>query len=334
MKPMNKYIYLIVTSLFALIIASCDNSDQNDNPVTIAISPWAGYSFALLAKELGYLDINKKEQIKFITYPSVNESRTAYENGNVDGMFATIIEVIESTQQGNKSPNIVLVTNTSNGSDKILARKGLKNLHDLKGKRIGVEEASLGMYMLNRALTINNIAFNEYIAVHINPEEMKKALEDNLIDAAVTYPPYSNGIASLAPNTIFHSGMISDEIIDILAIDKKVIDRNSDKIKLLIKGWLRAFEFYKNNPEKSQIIIKKSPGFEQVNLKNDLKEMVLSNYNDQSDLFSDSGSLKKAYDKIIKHMNTHNLLTHQIDSNIIINEDALKLHHHEQPGEQ
>lgn len=323
---MSKYLYPIFTVFLAVFSVSCEWQNQKDSPITIAISPWAGYSFALLAMDLGYLKVNNKEQVNLIIYPSLSESRIAYANGNVDGMFSTMIEVIESAQQENKIPSVLLVTNFSNGPDQILAKKDIKTIYDLKGKNIGVEQASIGMYMLNRALDIHNIPYNEFSLVYMGAENMKKALVDNTIDAAITYPPYVQNIKRLAPNKIFHSGMIQDEIIDLLAIEKQTIKNHPKQVEIFINGWIKAYEFYKKNPNKANRIIHKYPEFAQIDLSKDLKEITLINYSNQSDFFSSEGVLKKSFNNITSLMKKHNLILHEIDVNDIIDENVLGLY--------
>ena len=326
---MTRHTHTIVALLLLILTASCDTQKQDSAPLTIAISPWPGYSFALLALDLGYLKKNNKNQIKFTLGQSLNESLTSYENGNVDGMFSTMIEVIESTQLAQKKPNIVLVTNISNGPDQILATKNIKTLQDLKGKKIAVEQSSIGMYMLNRALKINNIPASELILAHMNSEHMEKALKEKMVDAVITYPPYIMANKKLAPNIIFHSGMIHNEIVDVLSIEKEAIERNPEKVKLLIKGWFQA---YKNNPEKANEIIGKYPGFSHGNLSQALTNIELPDYNNQLKLFSPDGILKHAYKNIIKQINGQSALSIRPDNDKIINKKILQLYPNTETG--
>lgn len=312
--------------LFVVFLTSCKTSTQDEPPITIAISPWAGYSFALLAKELGYFNQDDQELINIIIYPSLSESRLAYINGNVDGLFSTMIEVVESAQQENKSPNIVLVTNFSNGPDKILATKNIKTIDGLKGKRIGVEEASIGLYMLNRALEINNIAFNEFFLVFLGPEDMEKALTDNIIDAVVSYPPYTESLKKLAPNNIFDSSHIQNEIIDLLSIEQQIVQNKTHHISVLLKGWKKAYEYYKQYPNKANKLLQKYPEFSEINLLQDFSTISLTPFSEQSELFKSGGILEKSYINITRLMQRQNLITRKVNINTIINDNILKYH--------
>ena len=317
---MNRLLLILITLMF---VVSCDTSKHEQNPVSIAISPWAGYSFALIAKELGYLKVNGKDQINIVIYPSLSESRLAYINGNVDGFFSTMIEVIESAQQENKNPNIVLVTNFSNGPDQILSKQDIKNIDDLKGKRIGVEPASIGMYMLNRALEMHKISYDEVTLVHMGSEFMEQALKNNTIDAAISYPPYTQGIIIQAPNSIFDSSNIQDEIIDLLSIEENIIDSNPEHIRLFIKGWIKAYDYYLKNPVESQKLLQKYPEFSRIDLANELKSLTITDYRNQSKLFAVEGALKNSYANITQLMKKQNLISRDIKSDRIIDETNL-----------
>ena len=321
---MNRFLHFLLTCV--IFLTACQSSVDDETPVTIAISPWAGYSFAVIAKELGYFRINDKEQIHLAIYPSLIESRRAYANGNVNGMFSTMIEVIESIQQENKTPNILMVTNFSNGPDQILAKKDIKNLYELKGKRIGVENSSIGLYLLNRALEIHKIPYNEYSLVFLSSDKMQQALADNIIDAAISYPPYTQGIRSLAPSKIFDSSKIQDEIIDLLVVDQHIAQTRSKQLRLFIKGWIRAYEYYQKHPEQATRLLLKSPEFSNINLAEELNNLSLPNYYDQSRLFADNGELNKSFNNITLFMSRHKLIVRNIRSQQVVDGRILKLY--------
>ena len=321
---MNRFLHFLLTCV--IFLTACQPSVDDETPVTIAISPWAGYSFAIIAKELGYFRVDDKEQISLAVYPSLVESRLAYSNGNVDGMFSTMIEVIESTQQENKTPNILLVTNFSNGPDQILAKKDIQNLYFLKGKRIGVENSSIGLYLLNRALEIHKLPFNEYSLVFLSSDKMQQALADNIIDAAVSYPPYTQDIKKLAPNKIFDSSNIKDEIIDLLVLEQHIVQTRPEQLTLFIKGWNRAYEYYQKYPEQAKQLLLGYPEFANINLAEELNNLSLPNYYDQSDLFADNGELNKSFSNITSFMSRHNLIARKINSQQVVDERILKLY--------
>lgn len=294
---MTKYTYLLAILFVALLTSSCENDNQHNSPVTIAISPWAGYSFALIAKELGYLKTGNKNQIEFFINPTFSQAHAAYENGHVNGMFSTMIEVVE------------------------IAKKDIKTIHDLKGKTVGVEQQSVGMYMLNSTLEINDTSDN-----------MEKALTDNINDAAITYSPYTQEIKHLAPNNKFHSGMIHDEIIDLLSIEEKTIHNKPEQIKLLINGWLKYYRYYIKNPDKANELLNRNPEFIDMNLPHDSNGITLANYNDQSYLFAPSGALEKSQFNILRQVKNKSS-SYSNDSLTVFNASILQLHPKNNPGE-
>ena len=300
-------------------------SKESQPPIQIGINPWAGYAFALLADDLGYLDVNGEKKIVFINYASLTDSKLAYINGNIDGLFSTMLEVVEIAQISNIIPSIVMVTNFSNGSDKILAKKGIENITDIKGKTIAVEMGSIGEYVLNRALSINGIPFSDVTLLDVKAKNIPSLFMKDMIDVAVTYPPYSYLIVQHAPNEIFHSGLIHNEIVDLLSINNEIIKDRPDDIKILIKGWLRAYDYYLKNPVKAHALITMHKGFENINIDDELSKLSLVNYSDQSTFFAVGGKLENSYNNVLNYMSEQGVMVGDMGKNEIINERVLSL---------
>ncbi|MBF0265757.1 MAG: ABC transporter substrate-binding protein [Gammaproteobacteria bacterium] len=316
----------ILIILLLLFTSSCSKNDDSVKPLTIAINSWAGYSFALLADKLGYLNQNKTSSIKFIHYPSLSDSKRAYIDGNVDGMFSTLYEMVDAISYEHKKPKVIMITNISNGADKILAKKDYLHLNDLKNKPIAVEQNSIGSYMLSRALTQHQLLSKDYIIKYMHIDKMKQALINDEIAAVVSYSPHLNTLLSYAPNTVFHSGLMEDEILDILVIDEPIIASHFEQIKIILKGWNKAYQYYLKNPEKATKILQQITELKEVNLQKDLQGIKIVDYSQADIVTKLPDMLEKSFQLMMSTQSQRGGISRNLSVQDIVYQDLFKLY--------
>lgn len=218
-------------------------------PLRIAINPWPGYEFATLAREKGFFEAEGLD-VRLVELSSLGDCRRAFERGQVDGFFSTLVEVLQSRTLSKRCAQIVMVADYSNGADVILAKNSVSNVADLRGKRIAVEECSLNEYLLARALQLEAIPIHEIELLHLAQLEMPRALARGEIDAVVTYPPISVGILSSGEaHAVFSSKDIPGEVIDVLSFDDTVLQERREEIAAFLRAFFQAQDFAAEHAE-------------------------------------------------------------------------------------
>lgn len=191
--------------------------------IAIGINPWPGYETLYLAQEKRFfarhgLSVELKE------YSSLGDARRAYERGQIEGMACTMVEVLQAREQSNREGRVVMVVDYSQGADVIMAKPGTRSLGELRGKRVGLELASLGIYIMSRAVALNGMRLGDLQLVPTDQSEMEQSAREGKIDAAVTYPPASVHLDALGWRSIFDSRRIPGEVVDVVAIDRRVLE--------------------------------------------------------------------------------------------------------------
>ncbi|MCX6921662.1 MAG: ABC transporter substrate-binding protein, partial [Verrucomicrobia bacterium] len=116
-------------------------------------------------------------------FNSLSDARRAYERGQVNTLASTVIEVLQARDNSSRSPQIVQVVDYSNGADVILARPGLTNGASLRGARIGLELASLGVYVLARGLERSGLSLADFKTMPMDQLSMGDAVRKGELDA-------------------------------------------------------------------------------------------------------------------------------------------------------
>jgi NitT/TauT family transport system substrate-binding protein len=264
---------------------------QDDKPVTIAINPWPGYEFLFLAEQLGYFD-EVGAPIKLVQLASLGDGQRAYINGRVDGMASTLIEAVQAEHLGGAPLKVVLVADYSNGGDVIVADSGLKNVAELKGRAVGCEVSSLGVFVLQRALTKAGLTLDDVTVINTEQADGQSSLKDGKIDAFVSYPPYSvNVLKDKRYQTLFSSAEIPFEIVDTVSISETVLKKYPQLVSKLHAAWQMALDFTRDNPEQAYQIMAERQGISPEDFKAVLADLVILGRNEQQALFLDSAKL-------------------------------------------
>lgn len=218
-----------------------------EQPLRLAINQWAGYEFAVLAKELGYFE-DAGIDVRLLELTSLGDVRRAFERGQADGMFGTSIELVQSRDSG-RDPVPVLIANFSNGADALVVSTSIGHLNDLRGKKIGVEVGTLGMYLLTRALDSSGLSWKDIEIVHVPLNAQMSAMELGQLDGVVTFPPNSTKlIASGHFHTIFSSADIPGEVVDLLSIDSDVLASRGTDLDAFRSAYFKAVAFSRADP--------------------------------------------------------------------------------------
>lgn len=244
--PSNPWQAFVLFITFVTIsMSACNRS--SDKPLSIAMNDWTGYLPMVYARDKGLLD---HKLVHLATLGSTTETLQQFRAGTVDAVTVTLDEALLLKSEGYDIA-IVLVMDVSNGADAIVAKPGINSLAQLKGKRIGVENAAVGAYVLTRALEKAGLTILDITAVPMTTYEQASYFDSANIDAVVTFEPVKSQLIRMGGRVIFDSSMIPDEIIDVLAVKRECLDKEADKIKHAIDAWFQSIEYMQAHTDES-----------------------------------------------------------------------------------
>ena len=136
-------------------------------PLRIRYAVWVGYGPLFLAQQKGYFAAEKVD-VQLVKMEDPKESFLALGAGRLDGMVSTIDTVIPHLKTG-KEFQYVLALDDSAGGDGIVARKEIKSVRDLRGKRVAVQEGSVSQFFLNVLLRDAGLSEKDVRVVNMKP---------------------------------------------------------------------------------------------------------------------------------------------------------------------
>ena len=237
--------YLCVLACVALLLPLTGCVREPETVLRIGTNVWIGSEPLYLARELGRLD---PAAVQLVEYPSASEVHRAFRNQAIDGMVISLDELFGLAVDGFQ-PRIVLVVDVSHGADVVVGRRGMRTMHDLKGKSVAVESSALGAFVLSRALALNGMQASDVNVVHMESNEQPSAFEKGQVDAAVTFDPYRAQFLRAGAKTLFDSTQIPGEIVDLLAVRASVLEKRPRAIQAVLTGWFDAIDYMKSDPK-------------------------------------------------------------------------------------
>jgi NitT/TauT family transport system substrate-binding protein len=248
---------LRVLSVLALLSAPCE---QALAAVTLGVVNWIGYGPIYCAAANGYY---KKYgvDVRLVTFSDNSLMAGALRGGELDASTLTYDQVIVADSKGWKL-KVVMPLDYSVGGDAILASTAVRDVRDLKGRKVAFQPLSPSDFLLGYALAQKGLSQKDLKPVNVTPEAVVATMATGAVDAGVTYQPSVSMILKLGGGKQYHVLLSSREargmITDVLAVRDETIARNPDLVAGLIRGTLEGLSFMRKEPAKAAAIIAKT----------------------------------------------------------------------------
>jgi NitT/TauT family transport system substrate-binding protein len=288
-------------------------------PLRVGGVVWPGFEVLYLARDLGYY---KDTSIRLVEYPSASEVLRAYRNGDLEAATITLDEVLllATTEP---HVRVALVADTSHGADVILAKPEIKNLQDLKGRRVGVESTALGAFLLTRALGQVGMLPKDVQVISLEVSEHEQAFKKGTVDAVVTFEPVRSKLLAVGAKLLFDSRQIPGEIVDVLAAREEVLTNQSASMKALLNGWFRALDYLQKHPLDAATRVAPREGVTAQQFLESLKGLRIPDLQENQKLLGRTdASLLQAAKRLSKVMLDNKLLQKAVDPTPLL-EDRL-----------
>jgi NitT/TauT family transport system substrate-binding protein len=214
-------------------------------PLRVAYSDWPGWTAFEVGIQKGWFkEAGLDVEFSWFDYlPSME----AFSAGKVDAVTVTNGDALVTGANGSKS-KMILLTDYSNGNDKVIARPGIKSLADLKGKKIGLELTLVEHLLLLQGLKKQSMQQDQVSLVNFRTNETPQALASGQVDAvAAWYPTSTQALTSVPGATaIWTSADVPGLIYDTLAVSpQSLATRKADWAKF-VKVWYRISDFVRD----------------------------------------------------------------------------------------
>lgn len=212
----------------------------------VGLNQWPGYAPLQLAEQLTYF--RSKRQVRTIAYASTTQILRAFRNNSLEAAGLTLDEALLLAEDF-PDIRVVLVMDSSNGGDVVLGRPGIQKLSDLRGHRVGYEATALGAFVLGRALETAGLRVSDVNLIPVQLDEHENAFKSGQVDAIVTFEPVRARLLEAGARVLFSSAEIPGEVVDVLVVRQKFLEKNPEMIADLVRGWFKALAYQAQNSD-------------------------------------------------------------------------------------
>ena len=222
-------------------------------PLRIAFSDWPGWTAFQIGIEKGWFkDAGVDVKFDWFEYaPSMD----AFAAGKVDAVMMTVGDALVTGAPGPRSLAI-LVTDYSSGNDMIVAKRGIKDIKGLKGKKVGLEVGLVEHLMLDKALEKSGMKESDVKLINIPTHQTAQSLGSGDVDAIGAWQPNAGQAlkASAGSKAIFTSANMPGLIYDLVCVSpKSLADRRDDWVKF-VKVWNKIVTFVMDPKNKDEAV--------------------------------------------------------------------------------
>ena len=319
-KVLNNFIIsLFLGALLTSTLVGC--IQKPPDPLRVGYIVWPGYESLYLARDLGYY---KDTPIRLVDYPSNSEVIRAFRNNNLQAAALTLYEAL-LVAETEPSARVVLILDSSNGADAILAMPKIKTLEAIKGKRVGVESGALGAFILTRALEKVNLKPKDVQIVSLGLSEHEQAFKRKKVDAVVTSEPTGSKLLTDGANLLFDSSEIPGEILDVLVVREELLKKQSSATQTLLDGYFSALNYLKENPQDAARRIAPREGVTPQQFLKSLEGLVIHDLQENKQILAKTDTLSRdKVKKVAKFMLENKLLNKQVDPTSLFDDSIVK----------
>lgn len=230
-------------------------------PLEVPVSSWPAYEYFYLAQQTG-LDRDEGLAITTVQLPDPQAVIHGFARGRFPVAQLSAAEVLDLCQQAPaRCPVVVLVTDASEGADQLMVHNSVASIKGLKGQTVAVTVSTLGPYVLHLALQRHGLSLRDVQTRLLPLEQMEPELARGGVQAAATYPPFSEAIVRAGHSrALFNSRESPGEILDLLVVDRAFLQRQPQAVAQLLRVWDRAHHQASDQPSASVAVMARREG--------------------------------------------------------------------------
>lgn len=236
---------LILVALFGIPLTA-----RAGGRVVIGISPSLTATLNIIAKQQGYFS-QQGVDAELRVIESGSKAVAMMLNDELDISESTVFALVSNSFK-RRDFKIYTQVSISGNDNMIVARKdkGIRNITDLKGKKVGVLKGAFPQYVLD--LMLLNAGLDSQ-KVHLILEENDRLFELFLsgeLDAVCFYGGWVDKATKALKNNavLFHEEKLV-RVTVVHAGKTRTFDRNPELFTRILKAYIRAEEYVRKNPD-------------------------------------------------------------------------------------
>ncbi len=213
---------------------------------------------ATLEKDLAPLGFS----VQWLEFAAGPQQLEALNAGALDlALTAESPPVFVQAAQAAAGSLVYLATTASNGKTvSLLVHDGspIKTIADLKGKKVAVQKASIGHYLLVKALDSVGLKLADVETVFLPPPDANAAFSAGSVDAWFIWEPFPTRIIEAHVGHVLVDGEHLRDTANFYTTTRAFVDAHSDVLKIFLADLQRTEAWSTANPQKMAELLSSS----------------------------------------------------------------------------
>lgn len=240
--------------ILPVITACAEQATAQQSPLKIGWSRFPGWYPMAIATGQGLFE-QYNVPVESILYDEAPRKLADFQAGKLDGALLSLADALLLDGYRPDYGRIVMVTDTSNGADAIVAEPQVRTVADLRGQRIGAEIGTSSELLVRTMLANRGVGLSEVTISGLKPENTLSLIAEDVIDGGHTQEPYIGQARERDYNVIFSSAEVPGLIVNVLIMRKSVVEERPETVQAFINAWFEAVTYWQENPTEGNQII-------------------------------------------------------------------------------
>jgi NitT/TauT family transport system substrate-binding protein len=255
--------WLRLAFLFGLslvLVGACQTSNPRhpgSTPFTlrVGVDNWPGYYPLAIAEAKGYF---AQEQLRIeLTRAAGTLYMAAFNNQQLDVIFAPLGNAVVLAGQRNAS-QVVAMVDESQGADAIVADADIRQVADLRGKRLGVKVAQFGELFVRQMLETHGVSSQDVHLIDLDGSDIPNSFSRNIIQAGHTWEPFVTTIKATGRHVLFSTRETPGLISDVIVMQDGLLKDHPNVAQAFLRAWFQAAAYWLDHPAEGNAIIAKA----------------------------------------------------------------------------
>jgi NitT/TauT family transport system substrate-binding protein len=214
-------------------------------PLRVAYSDWPGWTAFEVGIQKGWFkEAGIDVEFSWADYGATLDNFSA---GKADAVMVTNGDALVTGANGAKS-KMILLTDYSNGNDKVVGRPGIKTFKDLKGKKIGLEATLVEHLLFLKGCEKNGVDPKTVTIVGTKTNDTPQVLTTKQVDAIAAWYPVASQALVAVPGSLplFTSADVPGLIYDAVAVSPTSLAQRHDDWVKFVKVWYKISDYIRD----------------------------------------------------------------------------------------
>jgi len=237
----------------------------------ITIDPGKGIQSTLLlvARDQGYF-AQHGLNVTFIQSPAASVAMQDLLNRTFDIGYVNEY-VLSEPQLYNKKLRVIGTLSESDTNFMVGRRdRGINQIPDLEGKRIGVTKGAIAEYFLDRFFILNGLSLHNTTVTYFPPAELVGAIVRGDIDATVSFEPYVYQMRQqMGENAVVWPVNLGQHAYFSLVCNEITLQEHPEIAEGVLSSVLQAETYVNSHPEEAKKIVQKQMNYDDLYMNNE-----------------------------------------------------------------